>query len=280
MARRDKNTAAFISLVLGWMGLHQLYLRKPAMAFLFIGLLVFFKLPIAVIFGFVNAVYLLMMSDEEFDRRYNNVEESDGPTWDRRRDYQRRERTARREYQRPTSGPYRRSYNRPEPITQRKPNPFKASGMKKYKEFDVDGAIEDFKQALEIDPSDIATNFNIACAYSLNEEKEKAYAHLTRAVQLGFKDFQKIKSHDDLAYVRIQPEFESFEKSGFTNNPFTATKPEETQESSLENQIEEKPTDLLEDDLLLSQLNTLKELREKGLITEEEYALETRKLRQ
>ena len=280
MARRDKNTAAFISLVLGWMGLHQLYLRKPAMAFLFIGLLVFFKLPIAVIFGFVNAVYLLMMSDEEFDRRYNNVEESDGPTWDRRRDYQRRERTARREYQRPTSGPYRRSYNRPEPITQRKPNPFKASGMKKYKEFDVDGAIEDFKQALEIDPSDIATNFNIACAYSLNEEKEKAYAHLTRAVQLGFKDFQKIKSHDDLAYVRIQPEFESFEKSGFANNPFTATKPEETQESSPENQTEEKTTDLLEDDLLLSQLNTLKELREKGLITEEEYALETRKLRQ
>ena len=273
MAKKNKNTAAFISLVLGWMGLHQLYLRKPAMAFLFIGLLIFFKLPMAIVFGFINAVLLLMMSDEEFDRRYNNNEAGQqGPNWDRRRDYRRRDQRN-RDYRR-SDGPYRRTFDQPNPVMQRKPNPFKTTGVKKYKDFDIDGAIEDFRQALEIDPNDIATHFNIACAYSLNEEKEKAYNHLSKAVQLGFKDLQKIKTHDDLAYVRIQPEFEAFENSGFTINPFT----EQKQDS--ETPQTEEPGNLLEDDLLLSQLNKLKELREKGLITEEEFAMETRKLRQ
>ncbi|MCB0602997.1 MAG: SHOCT domain-containing protein [Saprospiraceae bacterium] len=279
MARRDKNTAAFISLVLGWIGLHQLYLRKPAMAFLFIGLLVFFKLPVAVVFGFINAVLLLMMSDEEFDRRYNNNETAQqGPTWDRRRDYQRR--TQRNGDYRRADGPYRRNFSQPDPVMQRKSNPFKTTGVKKYKDFDVDGAIEDFKQALEIDPNDIATHFNIACAYSLNEEKEKAYYHLSKAVQLGFKDLQKIKTHDDLAFVRIQPEFDAFEESGFTVNPFTEQKQEKESAQAEQTKQTEQTENLLDDDLLLSQLNKLKELREKGLITEEEFALETRKLRQ
>ena len=87
--------------------------------------------------------------------------------------------------------------------------------MAKYKDFDLDEAIEDFKKGLDINPNDIALHFNLACAYSLTEKKELCYSHLAKAVSLGFNDFERIVSHDDLAYMRIQPEFESFKASGF-----------------------------------------------------------------
>ena len=64
--------------------------------------------------------------------------------------------------------------------------------------------------ALKIDPKDVALHFNIAAAYSLTEDKDKGFYHLSEAVKYGFKDFEKITSHDDLAYLRIQPEFEEF----------------------------------------------------------------------
>jgi len=96
-----------------------------------------------------------------------------------------------------------------------KANPFKNSGIKKYKDYDLEGAIEDFSQGLSINPKDIALHFNIACAYSMTEVKDKAYYHLSKAVELGFKDFEKIKTKDDLAFVRIQPEFDEFEESGY-----------------------------------------------------------------
>jgi len=143
-------------------------------------------------------------------------------------------------------------------------NPYKQSGIKKYKDFDLEAAIEDFKKGLEIDPNDISLNFNIACAYSLTEQVDLAYQHLSKAVENGFKDFEKIKTHDDLAYVRIQPQFEEFETNGFR---------------LIEQlQLDAPKEDLLSDDLLLSQLKRLAELKEKGLITEKEFDIEKRKL--
>ena len=47
--------------------------------------------------------------------------------------------------------------------------------------------------------------YNLACAYSLNEQPEKSFFHLDQAVANGFNDFQMIKEKDDLAYLRIQP---------------------------------------------------------------------------
>ena len=63
---------------------------------------------------------------------------------------------------------------------------------------------EDFKKGLDIEPNDIALNFNIACAYSLTENKNLAFQHLAKAVNLGFNDYERILTHDDLAFVRIQ----------------------------------------------------------------------------
>lgn len=134
--------------------------------------------------------------------------------------------------------------------------------MEKYKEYDYNGAIEDFDKALSIDATDVATHFNIACAHSIMENKEKAFYHLNKAVELGFNDFEKIKTHDALAYLRIQDEFEPFVQNGYKLEGSSATQQEKITQNN----------DLLE------QLNKLAELREKGLLTEEEFVLQKRKL--
>ena len=156
-------------------------------------------------------------------------------------------------------------------------NPYKQSGIKKYKDFDLQAAIEDFVKGLEIDSRDISLHFNIACAYSLTEQADKAMNHLSKAVEYGFRDFKKIKTHDDLAFVRIQPEFEKFEADGFKITIEKATE-EATAETTKAPQLAPPKENLLDDDLLLSQLNRLSELKTKGLITEKEFLAEKQKL--
>jgi len=133
--------------------------------------------------------------------------------------------------------------------------------LAKFKEYDYDGAIEDFEKALIISPDDIALHFNLAAAYSLTEEKEKAFTHLDRAVALGFKDFDRIDSHDALAYLRIQPEFDAFKENGYRAKAGTVKKENPGLDANL-----------------LEQLNRLQDLRERGVLTEAEFATQKGKL--
>jgi hypothetical protein len=131
-----------------------------------------------------------------------------------------------------------------------------------------------------LEPDDISLHFNLACAFSLTEKPEQAYFHLSKAVSNGFKDFNKIQSHDDLAYLRIQPGFHDFEQNGYVQvNTIPVIEKEEIIETPKETQekpIEEKNP--LNDDILLSQLNKLDELRNRGLISDREFQMEKRKL--
>ena len=189
------------------------------------------------------------------------------------RDYHRQNRRYSRRYERPEERPTKRpteqkpryrnhtSRQRKAPIRQvPKNNPFRSSGLEKFRDYDYEGAIEDFKKALQINNNDIAVHFNLACSYSLTEQKDKALYHLDRAVGLGFKDFDKIRTHDALAFLRIQDEFEDFEKNGFRLTP--------KQEHNI-------PT---ENSSLLDQLSKLAELRERGLLSEEEFISQKKKL--
>ncbi len=148
-----------------------------------------------------------------------------------------------------------------------KSEPFKNSGIKKFKDYDYDGAIVDFVKALEINHKDIATHFNIACAYSLTEDKDKAFYHLSEAVKNGFNDVEKIKTHDALAFLRIQDEFDDFAENGY---------------QLTENKQEVPPTITPDDPPitgdLLEQLKQLGELRDRGLLTQEEFLLQKEKL--
>ena len=194
---------------------------------------------------------------------------SDNRNRDRQRDYRRRDTDYTRDTR--TRQTNQRMERREERTRQRptrnvrktrKDNPYKKSGMAKYKEYDYNGAIEDFEKALTIDDQDIATHFNIACAYSIMEEKEKAFFHLSKAVEMGYSDTEKIKTHDALAYLRIQDEFEGFMQNGYKLKSGSGAQQEQITANN----------DLLE------QLNKLAELREKGLLTQEEFELQKKKL--
>ena len=196
-------------------------------------------------------------SEEEQRRRSNRRDERYGR---RQRPQERsRESDSRRDWE------YRRQQERQKSRQMKKPknNPFKLSGIEKYKDYDFNGAIADFKKALAIDASDVAVHFNMACAYSINEEPDNSFFHLSKAVEYGFSDFEKIKSHDALAYLRIQPEFEDFVKRGYKLGGSAG---------------DSAPKNTTENNNLLEQLNKLAELREKGLLTEEEFAQQKKKL--
>ena len=224
-----------------------------ALAFLFgSGLFKGFFIPIIIIFFAF-----------QYANRNKSKDEPDGRRRRGRGRYQPRHRRAntdyerRREYQPPTPKPAK------VPKPRKRPNPYKKSGVEKYKEYDYDGAIEDFKKALEIDQNDIPTHFNIACAYSLTEDKEKAFYHLDKAIENGYKDFDKIQSHDAFAFIRIQDDFEDFVKNGYRLN---------------KNQKASANGENMPDADLLEKLKKLAELRDTGILTEEEFLTQKEKL--
>lgn len=241
--------------------------------FIFIALAFFtggvpgFVVPLVLFYIF----YKMFAGGENRQQRRNDRRQTRDRTRDYRRqntDYERPTRTTRttnsgREERSTTRRPERttRSTSR-KPVRKSKDNPYKKSGMEKYKEYDYNGAIEDFEKSLAVDDSDVATHFNIACAYSIMEKKEKSFYHLSKAVELGFRDFEKIKTHDALAYLRIQDEFETFVQNNYKLKAGSSAQQEK----------------IIEHGDLLEQLNKLAELREKGLLTEEEFVLQKKKL--
>lgn len=254
---RSRTLAALLALFGGVFGLHYFYLGRTGLGimstvFTFTGGLA----PVSVIIGVVNFFILLGMSDEEFHKRYN-------------RDYWRDEK--RRRYESETfedKRAYDEARRRMNPTPQReKPKetyqkpatsqkePLKQSGLTKYKDFDYDGAIEDFGKALSIDNKDIAVHWNLSCLYSLTEQKELAFFHLQKAVEMGFKEYDKIKTHDALAYLRVQPEFDEFSRAGF------------------------KMSESMEHSNILQEIKKMSEQRERGMMSEKEFAEKSKMLK-
>lgn len=65
---KDKTTAGLLALFLGGFGVHKFYLGRPGMGVLY---LIFFWTLIPALVSFVEAIVLFMMSDEDFNARYN-----------------------------------------------------------------------------------------------------------------------------------------------------------------------------------------------------------------
>lgn len=271
---KDKNVAGILALFLGSFGVHRFYLGQVGLGILYIFLNVFFFFSFFL--SLIDAIVFFSQDKDAFDLKYNKTffkaVRKERPDFDRNRNReQRTERRVERSQHRTEQRSGRPESNRRQP----RQNPYKASGIEKYKDYDYDGAIDDFKKALEIDDRDVATHFNIACSYSLNEEVDHAFYHLDRAVALGFNDFRKIKEHDAFAFLRIQPEFEAFENNKFQLQKSVA--PETPGSDAQENGVPAEESLQLPNDLL-EQLNKLNELKNKGLLTEEEFTVQKGKL--
>ena len=263
---------------LGPLGVHRFYLGDMGKGIVMLILWRVLTWKIAMVIGIIDAIVFLSMDQEEFDKKYNKGIEQDT---DHRRERRHRTRRDRRR-ERPDFDRHARDLkakkeaqlaaNRKKIMKKREAqqrkiesvSPYKKSGIEKFKDFDYEGAIEDFEKVLELKPKDAAVHFNIACAYSLTENKEKAFDHLSKAVSLGFKDFNRIKTHDALAFLRVQDEFEGFEA-----DKYQLRKAVEAPNKDI---LQSKNPDLLE------QLNKLNELKQKGLLTDGEFATQKKKL--
>ena len=268
---KDKTVAAILAFIFGVFGVHRFYLGQTMWGVLSI---IFFWTGIPALIGILDSILFLAMDNDAFDYKYNwkqmdstyrNLNSDlERKRYEKRRRSERtdrvREREFQREYQRKTPPPLKTvKKTSSQPLK----NPYRDSGIQKFRDFDFDGAIDDFHKALEINNKDVAVHFNLACAYSITECKEDAFHHLEKAVAYGFNNEKKIKEHDALAFLRIQPEYEAFAKNGY----------------QMESQkIEDLQKNQKESGNLLEQLQKLGELRDKGLLTEAEFDNQKKRL--
>ncbi|MEZ4981220.1 MAG: NINE protein [Saprospiraceae bacterium] len=285
---KDKNTAGVLALILGFTGAHWFYLGKKEYGFAQI-ILTFAAAPISVLVMMVTAFYFFGMDPEKFHAKFSQGLNADRPPFRRFRgetpDYHKKWQERTFSKPRPASRPA----SRPNPSSSwvqkqhlrkqmQKAAPYKKDGIKLFKDYDYPAAIEKFETALNFDPGDPATHFNLACAYSLIEEKDKSFYHLDLAIANGFNDFHKIKTHDALAYLRIQDEFDTFESNNYRLPP--PETPDSTENNSNQtNQTENSEGNLLDSQPdLLDQLKKLEELKESGLLPLEQFEIEKKKL--
>lgn len=252
---KNKYIAAALAFLLGSFGVHKFYLREGGAGIFYIMLFVMTSryFPVSAFLGMIDGMRYLTMSEREFDHKYNSGRRASEQPYQKR---QRKKRT--KEYY--DYAPPRQNKRLPRANRKAVSNPFKKSGIKKYKEYDIEEAIIDFEKGLKLQPKDISLHFNLACAYSLLEDSDKVFYHIGKAVEYGFTDFQKIQTHDDLAYMRIQPEYEAFKKNGF----------KEAEAKSQEQEIS--------DELLLEKLQKLVEMRNRGIVTEADFKVEKEKI--
>ena len=272
---KSKTVTGVLALILGVFGVHRFYLGQKGYGVLyFLGF--FFGLMITVasdgdvpfivapaILGFIDAILFLVMPQTEFDDKYNSPKSKSKP-------------------QRFASEGYRgarksnvKNQNKPNTVVN---DPHKRIGIEKFRSFDYLGAIEAFQKSLQNNYESPSTHFNLACAYSMLELPKDSYFHLEKAVEFGFDAFEKIESHQALAYLRIQPDFNSFIKNNYKVPgalPMSASPMSDEPVEKLE--LKEMPKE--EESLdLLDQLMQLGELMEKGLLSEAEFNKQKEKL--
>ncbi|MEL6945489.1 MAG: NINE protein [Bacteroidota bacterium] len=237
MDRKDKNVAAVLAFFLGTFGVHRFYLGQIWLGILHC---IFMFTGIPTIIGFIDAMVFFSMDQDRFEGKYNwrqmreerfdkrgyRGRERDRDRWEqrqerersRRRDrednferrrhhrekeiehWERRHRKRQREEAQREKEVKKQQVRQERKVQIQKKNTYKTEGIKRFKEYDYEGAIDCFERVLEIDEKDVAAHFNLSCAYSLIEETKPSLHHLDQAVKYGFDDFQKIRTHDALAY--------------------------------------------------------------------------------
>lgn len=251
---KDKTTAGILALFLGSLGIHRFYLNQVGLGILYIVLTVVTCGAFALV-SIIDALIFLTMDTNQFDIKYNPTTyvrvqpQAPAPAPAPRKA---------KEVKRPTSPIQERRKRTTK--TPKIPNPHKVAGITKFKQYDFKGAKNSFKKALSVQYDDIATHFNLGCCYSMEEDVDKSLFHLSKAVELGFKDFKRIDNHDALAFLRSEDEFLEFAANNYQWKTAETEKEIKKLDVPATNILEDEPTEILD-------LNTPQ--KEKVMLTEE-----------
>jgi|AntRauTorckE5430_2_1112549.scaffolds.fasta_scaffold02185_4 TM2 domain-containing membrane protein YozV len=267
---KNKIAAGLIAFFVGGFGIHRFYLGQIGKGLLY---LIFFWTGIPFLVSIVDAIIFLTMDDEGFNIKYNpemyrgrshdlniNINTQSGRTSansNRNRNQDDVYEQQRPQRNRTNMGTSKRPAS--------KPNPYKTEGTELYRDFDFQGAIAAYLKSLRVEQYDPQINFNLACLYSLEENSQAAFMHLQKAVEQSYANYDKIRTHDHLAFLRTQPEFEAFVRNGYTF----------AQRQSL---AAETPKTLELTDDVIAKLERLASLKEKGILTEDEFQMQKMKL--
>ena len=234
----------------------------------------FILAPLAI--AFIDSILFFVMPNEEFDKKYNQE-----PGKIRKSSIEGRFRT---------EGYVKTKYSGGRPAAKKAfDDPHKRMGIERFRDFDYLGAIESFQKSLNQNYESPSTHFNLACAYSKLELPKDAFFHLEKAVEFGFDAFDKIHKHQALAYLRTHIDFDSFVKNEYkVISALPQPGMDQKEFVRVESQVEEPfeklelkdPEPLPENNTnnLLDQLLALGELKEKGLLTAEEFNAQKQKL--
>jgi TM2 domain-containing membrane protein YozV len=269
---KNKVTAALLAFFIGGFGAHRFYLGQTGKGILY---LLFCWTPIPWIVAFIDFIIFLTMNDKNFNFKYNQefiqqlyphqqaptVIINNNPQGQQQQYGQQQYGQQQRQQQQQAR--QQQAQPRPRPAPAPKVDPFQKAGDEKYQDYDFDGAIRDYLRSLNVKATNPGVHFKLGCLYSVMEQTDSAFFHLQKAVEQGFYDFDKIQSHDHLAFLRSQqPTFDDFVSNGYKFGGDL-----EEQEDKLE---------LSED--IITQLERLAKMKDAGLLTEDEFKAQKVKL--
>ncbi len=64
-------------------------------------------------------------------------------------------------------------------------------------------------QLSQLLPNDDLVWYNLGCSHALTRHPDEAFEALTKAIDLGYGDYDWMKADQDLAYLNADPRFES-----------------------------------------------------------------------
>ena len=144
---------------------------------------------------------------------------------------------------------------------------FKSVGINKYRDLDFAGAANSFLKSVEKFGDSPQVHINLACCYSMLSDAEMTYLHLEKAVANGLDNVSKIHDHKALEFIRQDSKFKSFVTNNYTFKTEENSTPEKEEKKDEEEKLD-----------LYNSLLKLGDLKEKGIINEEEFNLQKKKI--
>jgi TM2 domain-containing membrane protein YozV len=248
---KQKHIAGILAISLGLFGTHRFYLGQRFLGAVYfilfwggLGITIRTGMPIVMLLpifiSIVDFAVFLAMPKRDFDKRYNRDAFE-----------------ANESFAGSTVSPVNEDHFFHE---------YKSAGIEHFRARKFSEATSAFLSALEFRPKDPAICFNLACCYSLLEDSERGLQFLGKALDFGFEDLDKLEAHPALEYLRQQPAFQ---------NLFFPSRNEET---TIPTEIASVPTE--SENPLKEPLLKLEDLKNRGILTAEEFELQRTKMLQ